>query len=89
MTDCSWSEPKLFYIPFEWIDTEVHTLNVSGNTQHEIKYPFPSGIQPRILDVSNNFIVNVKNTSFTGLHDLEYIDLSHNFMTTIDPYAFK
>jgi len=79
----------MIHIPFDNIDPDVHTLNMTGNEQLEIKYPFPAKIQPRILDVSNNFIENITTLSLAGLRHLEYIDISHNHGPAIHPNSFQ
>jgi len=89
VTDCSWLEPKVIHIPFDNIDPDVHTLNMTGNEQHEIIYTFPAKIQPRILDVSYNVIRNITTRSFAGLRHLEYIDISHNYGPAIHPNSFQ
>lgn len=87
VTDCSFG--NFWNIPFEGMDINVHTLNVNGNNLHDVQYPFPAGIELRTLHIADNFLINVENTTFSGLHYLEYIDLSNNDIKTINPYAFK
>jgi len=89
VTDCSWLEPKVFLIPFRNIETDVHTLNMAGNLQLEIRNPFPAEMQPRILNVSNNFLVNITTRSFAGLRHLEYVDISQNYLWAINPNSFQ
>jgi len=86
VTDCSLN--AFWSIPFENIDVKVHTLNMNGNRLLDTQHPFPVEIEPIVLHIADNYLINVENT-FLGLHHLEYIDLSNNHMLTMSPYAFK
>ncbi|KAL4235914.1 Toll-like receptor [Mactra antiquata] len=45
--------------------------------------------QTTVLDLSNNYIKTVKNTSYIGFHKLRILHLSDNRITTIERGAFR
>jgi len=88
VTDCSNVEPKLGRVPFERIDKGVRTLNMSGGMENGVELVFADESQLKVLDVSNNGIEQIGIAAFAGLRQLQYIDMSRNFMFGIHPDAF-
>ena len=71
---------------------ELRSLNLSHNVVEEIlegtfhqKEAF-NNLQH--IDLSFNKLVSLRNCSFINLQSLRTLNLSHNFLTTIHPFAF-
>jgi len=86
VADCT--NKNLTNIPHNGLDLDTYILNMNDNLLSELE-PFPSSIKVSTLQLSNNLLTEIKNSTFEGLKHMLNVDLSNNLISYVEPLALK
>lgn len=88
VTDCS--ESNLTSVPTveEGLSPNVYIFNLNANLMKELA-PFPPDLKIRRFQIAENQLTAIHKDTFASLLYLIDLDLSGNYITTIDPEAFE
>jgi len=86
VADCT--NKNLTNIPHNGLDLDTYILNMNDNFLSELE-PFPPSIKIWTLQLSNNLLTEIKNSTFEGLQYMLNVDLSNNLISYIEPMALK
>ncbi|KAL1122193.1 hypothetical protein AAG570_003598 [Ranatra chinensis] len=85
ITDCS--DANLDYVPISGLSSITYALNLDGNNIASLCFP-PRGLMVRRLLLEGNRITKVTRQQFLPLQYLIELDLSGNFIYTIEQDTF-